>query len=85
NGALPNSLSVRMIPATGGTTNNLVLEIRSTRPHTLFDIQCTSVLSGGGWTSFLNERALTTGASSVVQIQPQATLAAVKYYRALLR
>ncbi|MGZ8939074.1 MAG: SpoIID/LytB domain-containing protein, partial [Limisphaerales bacterium] len=85
NGALPNSLSVRMIPATGGTTNNLVLEIRSTRPHTLFDIQSTSVLSGGGWTSFLNERALTTGASSVVQIQPQATLAAVKYYRALLR
>jgi hypothetical protein len=86
NGARPNSLSLRLIPqgSPSGGVNTFALEVRSTRQHTLFDVQSTSML-GGTWTSFSTERGLTTGANSVVQIQPQGLLAGVKYFRAVLR
>jgi hypothetical protein len=66
-------------------TKSVSLEVRSVKPNTIFDLQSSLTLSGASWSSVVAERGLSTGANSLVQVQPAGPMSTRKYYRVVLR
>jgi hypothetical protein len=66
-------------------TKSVLLEVRSAKPNTLFDLQSSLSLSSASWTSLAAERGLNTGANSVVQVQPLGSMVTREYYRVIQR
>jgi hypothetical protein len=81
-----NSLELKIVSQNNQDgTKSVLLEVRSAKPNTLFDLQSSLTLSSTSWTSLAAERGLNTGANSVLQVQPLGSLVAGKYYRVVLR
>jgi hypothetical protein len=82
-----NSLELKIVTqesSTGGEPT-VLLEVRSGQPNTSFDLERTSGLASGTWISLAAERGLSTGASGLVQVEPQGIVTTATYYRAVLR
>jgi hypothetical protein len=82
-----NSLELKIVTQESSTAGEptVLLEVRSGQPNTSFDLERTSGLASGTWISLAAERGLSTGASGLVQVEPQGIVTTATYYRAVLR